>query len=120
MSDPRSKRVQRVERDLFETLSHYLLHGLNEPLPCHASVTAVEINPNLRHAKVFFRLIGDAKEVEAGKEVLLAERHAFQKEVARNTSSKFCPVLRFEFGTAEQRDEIDMLFENLRKPKFGD
>ena len=120
MSDTRNKRVQRVERELFETLSHYLLHGLSQPLPCFASVTAVDINPNLRHAKVFFRLIGDKKQVEEGQAILLEERSGFQREVARNMQSKFCPVLRFEFGTADKRDEIDELFDNLRKPKFGD
>lgn len=122
MSDSRSKRVQRVERELFETLSHFLLHGLAEPLPCYASLTAVEVNPNLRHAKVYFRLIGDEKQVRVGEEMLSKERAHFQRHVASSLQSKFCPVLRFEFGVAEKRDEIDELFENLRKPKhqFGD
>jgi len=122
MSDTQSKRVQRVERELFETLSHYLLHGMPQRLPCYASLTAVEVNPNLRHAKVFFRLIGDAKQIAEGQKILDKERAGFQREVAKKIESKFCPVLRFEFGVAEKRDEIDELFDNLRKPKheFGD
>ncbi len=83
MTDDRSKRVQRVERELFETLSHYLLHGLQQPLPCYASVTAVEVNPNLRHAKVFFRLIGEGKTVEQAKEALLGSAPGFNVKSQR-------------------------------------
>ncbi len=120
MSDDRNKRVQRVERELFETLSSYLIHGLNQPLPCYASITAVEVNSTLRHAKVFFRLIGDQKQTTEGQKMLEGERAAFQREVARQIESKFCPVLAFKYGLADKRDEIDELFDNLRKPKFGD
>ncbi len=118
----RSNRVQRVERELLETLSQFLLHGLNEPLPCFASLTAVEVNPNLRHAKVFFRLVGEMKHVEQTQALLEQARHAFQREVARELKMKFVPVLRFEFGKSERHDEVDLLLENLKRPKhqFGD
>jgi ribosome-binding factor A len=116
------KRVQRVERQLFETLSNYLLHGLSQALPCFASITAVEVNTTLRHAKVFFRLIGNEKQTSDGQKMLDGERSSFQREVAKNIESKFCPVLAFKYGVADKRDEIDELFDNLRKPKhqFGD
>lgn len=116
------KRVQRVERELFETLSHFLLRGLPQPLACYASLTAVEVSPDLRYAKIFFRLIGDEKNVVDGQKTLEHERPNFQREVAKKIDSKFCPKLAFKFGVAEKRDEIDELFDNLRKPKhrFGD
>jgi len=119
MSDSRSKRVQRVERELLETLSQFALQGLSEPLPCFASVSAVEVSPDLRNAKVFFRLVGGEQEVAVTKEILQRERAEFQKHVAQELSLKFCPVLRFEFGVAPQLDEVDQLFEKLRKPRFG-
>lgn len=122
MSDSRSKRVLRVERELFETLSHFLIHGLAEPLPSYASLTAVEVNPNLRLAKVYFRLIGDKNQVAESETILNREKPNFQREVAKKLQAKFCPVLRFEYGVADKRDEIDELFDNLRKPKhqWGD
>ncbi len=111
-----SKRVQRVERELLETLSHHLLHSLGGALPCFASITAVEVTPNLRHAKVFFRLVGTDSEVKATTAMLEKERSHFQREAAgRLKDSKFTPVLRFEFGSVPQLDEVDQLFENLRR-----
>lgn len=122
MTSNRSVRVSRVEKELFETLSHFLLHELPEPLPCYASITAVDVTPDLRSARVFFRLVGEAAHVKEAQEVLTAERPRFQKHVAREVKMKFCPVLRFEYGVAPHMDEVDQLLENLRKPKhdFGD
>lgn len=119
--DARSKRVQRVERQLFETLSQALLQELHEPLPCYASVTAVEVTPDLRHAKVFFRLVGGEAEAKEAESILTQARRAFQKLVAEELNAKFCPVLKFEFGIVPHLDEVDSLLEQLRRPKnFGD
>ena len=121
MTSDRSTRVQRVERELLEVLSHFLLHGWGEALPCYVSVTAVEVTPDLRHARVFFRLVGSENVTRKAEEILAAGRGAFQKCVAASVKMKFCPVLKFEFGKVAQRDEIDVLLENLRKPKnFGE
>lgn len=119
MSENRSKRVQRVERELFEVLSSFLIHGLAEPLPGYASVSAVEVTPDLRNARVFFRLVGGEDEVNATREVLQRQRGLFQKHVASTIAMKFCPVLRFEFGVAPHLDEVDILLENLRKPRHS-
>lgn len=115
--DDRSKRVQRVERELLEALSHALLHELNVPLPSYASISAVVVSPDLRNAKVYFRLVGEDKDAAATEKVLTAERKLFQKHVKEHLRMRYTPVLKFEFGRAGKADEIDALLENLRKPK---
>lgn len=122
MMSNQSTRARRVERELFETLSNFLLHNVGGSLPSYASITAVDVTPDLRNAKVFFRLVGEAKMIEATKDILGRERGLFQKQVARELKMKFCPVLRFEYGVAPHLDEVDRLLEDLRKPKhqFGD
>ena len=113
-------RVQRVERELLELLTNFLLHDWGTPLPCYASITAVETSPDLRHARVFFRLVGKESLTRSAEEILAGGRGAFQKRVASGLKMKFCPVLKFEFGRVAQMDDIDTLLENLRKPKnFG-
>jgi ribosome-binding factor A len=116
----RSTRVQKVERELFQSLSNFLLHELSTPIPCYASITAIEVTSDLRHARVFFRLVGKEKITREAEEVLAGLRGAFQKHVAQSLKMKFCPVLKFEFGKVAQQDEIDVMLENLRKPKRFD
>lgn len=115
MSD--SKRVARVQSEMLQVLAEYLQHGLKQPLPCYASITAVEVQPDLRNAKVYFRLVGSTGPVNEAQDILLSERSQFQKQIAENLDMKFCPVLRFEFGVAPHMDEIDKMLANLRKPK---
>ena len=113
----RPTRVQRVERELLELLTNYLLHSWGTPLPCYASITAVECSPDNRYARVFFRLVGSESVTRKAEEILAAGRGAFQKQVATGLKLKFCPVLKFEFGRVAKMDDIDALLENLRKPK---
>ncbi len=116
MTTSPSPRVKRIESEILQILSRHLLHGMKQPLPCYASITAVEVKPDLRSARVFFRLVGSVNPVNEAKEILASERSLFQKELARELKTKFCPVLKFEFGVAPQLDEIDKLLENLRRP----
>jgi ribosome-binding factor A len=120
MSEGQSKRVQRVQRELFETLSHFLQHRLPTPLPCHAAISAVDVSPDLRQARVHFRLVGGDDDVHDAQQVLQSERPSFQKHVAHELQLKFTPVLRFEFGVAPQLDEIDALFEKLNRDRYGE
>jgi ribosome-binding factor A len=116
-----STRVRRVERELFELLSQFLIKDFAGLLPGYASITAVEVTPDLRSARVFFRVVGPAEITAATESVLSGERGRFQKAVSRGIKLKFCPVLKFEFGHVKEQDEIDVLLENLNKPKnFGD
>lgn len=119
-SEERSKRLSRVERELLETLSNALLHELNTPLPGYASITAVEASPDLRNARVYFRIVGAEKVAEETEKILLGQRKLFQQHVAKNLKMRYSPVLTFEFGRVEARDEIDTLLENLRRPKSFD
>lgn len=112
-----SKRMDRVQSELLRILGLHLQHGLKQPLPCYASITAVEVHPDLRTAKVFFRLVGGQGAVDEARNILLAERSDFQKQVATELKTKFCPVLRFEFGVAPHMDEIDQMLADLRRPK---
>lgn len=111
----RSTRVQRVESEMLQILATHLQHM--PPLPCYASITAVEAHPDLRHAKVFFRLVGQGAVVSEAEALLAAERPRFQNQMAKQLKLKFCPILKFEFGVAPVGDDIDVLLENMRRPK---
>ena len=98
------------------------MHGIGEELPAFTSLSAVEVSPDLRHARVFFRLVGDEGQIKKTKLILERERPGFQRRVARELNAKFCPVLRFAYGVAPHRDEIDTLLENLKRShhSFGE
>ncbi len=105
---------------MLHILSHHLHQNLGAPLPCYAAITAIEAQGDLRTARVYFRLVGELPAVETAKKVLTNERGNFQKQIAKELKTKFCPVLKFEYGVAPvdpEADHIDRLLENLRRPK---
>lgn len=108
----------RVERELYQLLNAHLVHHIASTLPCMTSITAVEVHPNLKTAKVYFRLVGDDSICEQAKFQLDERRSDFQREVARQLVTKFCPVLRFEYGLAKDGDDIDALIAQLHRPKI--
>jgi ribosome-binding factor A len=113
----RPLRTQRVERELREIASLFLQHEVDEPLPAFATITDVTITKDLRYATIFFRLSGEPSATATAKEMLTAQRNRMQKVVAKELPLKFCPVLRFEFGTTTKVDEIDELLWKLKAPR---
>lgn len=114
--EARGTRVARFESEMLQVLSSHLQNEMSRPLPCFASFTSVEAHANLRHARVFVRLVGNAEEAGEAEKILLNERARFQKTLAREIPTRFCPVLRFEFGLATaEESEIDRLIRQMRK-----
>lgn len=120
--EARGTRVARFESEILQVLSQHLQNDMSRPLPCFASFTSVEAHSNLRHARIFVRLVGREEEAKEAEKILLGERSRFQKTLAREIPARFCPVLRFEFGrAAEEESEIDRLIRQMRKtPSFED
>ena len=113
----KTTRVRRFEREVHHVLAQFLTTGIERELPAYAALSAVEISTDLRSARVFFRLVGEDWAIAQTKEILDRERAAFQRRVAREIKAKFCPVLRFAYGVAPHHDEVDLLLENLHRPR---
>jgi len=101
-------------------LSQYILHRLTEPLPCLASVVSVNVNPDLRNAKIFVKVNGGQEDEASARVILETERVRMQKYVASELKVKFCPVLKFIVGGGSKgpMDEVDRMLAELHKPKF--
>lgn len=112
-----SHRVARVERELFQLASQFLQFQMSEPLPAFASVTAVEVSPDLKHARIYVRLVGEQEDRDISEEILLEHRKSLQAEVAKKLKMKFCPVLKFIFGHVEALDPVDQMLAQLKNPK---
>ena len=113
-----SHRVARVERELFQLASEFLQFHMAEPLPAFVSVTAAEVSPDLKHAKIYFRLVGEEEDQQISEEILLEHRKPLQSHVAKKLKMKFCPVLRFVFGHVDVLDPVDQMLAQLKSPKI--
>lgn len=122
MSD-KSVRVQRVERELHHLVALFLQNEMAEPMPAMASVTAVDVAGDLRKASVYFRLIGEEKQIKQTEKILEGNRKRVQAKVAKELQLKFCPVLEFRYGSAgkialtEEEERVEQLLAELNQRK---
>lgn len=94
MSRPRSSRMRKVDELLHEVLADEIAL-LKDPRIGFVTVTGVETSPDLRHASVFYSVLGEPEEIEAtGKALQHAAPH-LQARVAAQVRMKYTPRLHF-------------------------
>jgi ribosome-binding factor A len=108
-------RMRRVNEAVREVLSSRIAEGLKDPRIGFVTVTAVETSPDLRHARVYVSVLGDAS---ARDETLAALQNAhgpLQAAIAAELRMKHTPELKFVYDdTVEKGMRINELLEGER------
>lgn len=108
------KRTERVGQQLHEVIAGLLLTDADDPRLQMVQVTAVEMSPDLRYAKVFFIML-DGEEPEDGVEPALERFAGFaQRSIGEQLRLQFVPRLTFKFDEAVMRGRaMDELLAKL-------
>lgn len=89
-------RLLKVNESIKETLSTIIsAEGLKDPRVGFVTVTGVEATPDLRHAKVFVSVLGNAAAREATMEALGKSRGYLQSRLGASLRMKRTPQLQF-------------------------
>ena len=108
-----SRRTDRVSDLVRAELSRLILQEMNDPRTHLASVSAVEVSADLRHAKVSISVLGSEGRAEA-IEALHGARGFLRSRLARELRLKNVPELEFELDRgAEHSQRISDLLESL-------
>jgi ribosome-binding factor A len=96
-------RMRRVNEAVREVVSARLAEGLRDPRIGFVTVTSVETSPDLRHARVYVSVLGDAEQREATMAGLESAHGVLQLAVARELRMKHTPTLEFLFDESIDR-----------------
>ncbi|MCJ8278264.1 MAG: 30S ribosome-binding factor RbfA [Bdellovibrionales bacterium] len=91
----KSRRVQRVEKEVREVISTYLMQeqsGSSEDL---ISLTQVVVSPDLRNVKAYVCVIGRDEVDDETLEVLATHAPDIQRKINSSLRMKFVPKVRF-------------------------
>lgn len=106
-----SQRTEKVESLVMQLVASFYVERLPE-LTGRASVTAVDVSPDLRHAIIWLDILGNDKD-ELMK-LMLGERAAAQSYVAKNMTTKFVPRLELKLDAGgEYAAKMDRLMRGL-------
>ena len=109
-----SRRTQRVEDLLRAELSELILREVQDPRVRLATVSAVDVSPDLRHARVRVSVLGEEDQRAATVEALQHARGFLRSRLAPRLRLRVVPELVFELDRgAEYSQRITDLLESL-------
>ena len=110
-----AERMRRVDEAMREVLSDVLTHDLKDPRVGFVTVTDVKTSPDLRHARVYVSVLGDAEAVEASLDGLRSAHGFLQGRVGSELRLKNTPALQFiHDDTAERAQRLERILQDRR------
>ena len=97
----KSDRMRRVDEAVREVLSDAITRELKDPLVGFVTVTDVDTSPDLRHARVYLSVLGNAGVWRRSLDGLNSAHGFLQGRVARELRIKHTPTLDFVIDDAE-------------------
>jgi ribosome-binding factor A len=107
-----SGRMRRVDEAMRAVLSHAIASDLKDPRIGFVTVTGVKTSPDLRHARVYVSVLGDAEAVSASLEGLRSAQGFLQGRIGGELRLKHTPTLTFfHDDTAERAQRLERLMD---------
>lgn len=109
------QRADRVGDLLIEVISELLRKEIRDPRVGAVTITAARVSKDLRHARIFFNLLGshaDKREVLAG---LKSATGFIRSRIGKQLSLRFVPTIEFFYDETE--DEAQRIEDLLKQVK---
>jgi ribosome-binding factor A len=108
------KRSDKIAEALHELISGLLIKGVKDPRIGFTTVTAVKVTDDLRHATIYFSVIGDETEKNNSEQGLNSARGFIRKEIAKALRMRFVPDIIFKYDeSADYGRRIDSLLNEI-------
>jgi ribosome-binding factor A len=92
-----SRRTRQVGDQIRAEITRLLLRELHDPRIGFVTITAVEMSPDLRNARVFVSTLQAGKPREETLEALRSATGFLRREIGRNLSLRSTPTIEFRF-----------------------
>ncbi len=99
-------------------LSEVVLRKLKDPRIGFLTLTGVDVAPDLKYARVYYSLLGDAKQKQDTQAALEHAAGFLQHEISDALRLRFTPKLTFQLDeSAEQGERIERILRKLDMEK---
>ncbi len=110
------QRPERVQEALRQEISKVVLEEIKDPRIGFLTITKVEISKDLRYAKVYFSVLGGAKEKALASKGLNSAKGYIKGVVADRIKLRLVPELSFRIDESiEHTEEIYNMFKKIKK-----
>ncbi|KTC76855.1 30S ribosome-binding factor RbfA [Legionella brunensis] len=114
------KRTDRVAEMMQRKLSQIIQQEIKDPrLPAFVTISSVKVSADLGHAKVYFTVLNDDKQLTAS--ILNAAASYLRTALARSIQLRTVPQLHFVYDESiEYGRRLSRLIEEANPPKSND
>lgn len=114
------QRPERVQEALRQEISNIVHDEMKDPRIGFLTITKVELTKDLRHAKVFFSVLGDTKDKALALKGLNSAKGFIRSLVAGRIKLRFVPEVIFKIDDSlGYAGEIYDLLDKIKKEKGG-
>ncbi len=111
-----SQRSNQVSEELRKIISMILLEDLSDPRMGFVTITRIELTDDLRFARVFYSVLGDAAQKESTREALQENMGFIKKLAVERINMKYAMDIKFELDKSiEHSFHIDELLRKIKK-----
>ena len=110
-----SRRMEQVNELVAQVVCEIVLSELSDPaISALVTITGAKVSPDLRHAKIFFSVLGNDEEWEIIAKALNKAAGFIQRIMAQRIVLKLTPKLTFiPDHTIEHAQKIEGILDNI-------
>lgn len=102
-----SSRLKKVSQSIQQHLADIVQNQVSDPRLSMISITEVRVTPDLRHAHVYYHVIGlsDAEQIQSVKRAINKAAGFIRSELAHLVTFKYLPALQFHYDDLSLKSE---------------
>ncbi len=111
-----SRRPQRLALQIQQEVSMMIFRNMKDRRIGFVTVTGVQMNPDLRHARIFVSIMGSESEKKESLDTLNHASGWIRHELGQRIRMKFLPEIVFQMDTSQEYGEhIDRLIDEIHE-----
>jgi ribosome-binding factor A len=109
-------RVDRLQSQIIKEISDIIANGLRDTPPAMITFTRAEISRDLKYAKIYFSVMGEEKEIEAGWEFLKRHAGVIRRMLGQRMTIRYTPEITFLYdASAAHVIRINEILEQIKR-----
>jgi ribosome-binding factor A len=113
------KRSHRVADQIQKEIAELVFRRVKDPRAANITISGVEVSDDLKHARIYFCIMGGGSDENAKKNAAAGLDKAkgfIRQELGRRLTMRYVPELQFVYDTSfEHGDRIEKLLKELQK-----
>ena len=109
-------RATRVADLLKEEISQMLCKEVQDPHIGFITITDVEVSRDLKHAQIFYTILGDEQQAEESADALSRVSSFIKKQLGRRLRLRYIPEISFRYDhSLAYGEKIDHILDSLKE-----